>query len=59
MGQCINFEVGNDGSVIPAAGSPSGTNVNMSNGGDEEEEEEEDDDCLTMCLAKAGCALCL
>lgn len=52
MGQCVTINVGNRGAVIPEGGS----NINVGNTAGEEEEEE---DCLTSCLGKLGCALCL
>ncbi len=63
MGQCVTIAVGNNGSsgaVVPEGGN--GTSVNIGKGGedeDEEEEDEEEEDCISGCLAKIGCNLCL
>ena len=63
MGQCVTVAVGNTGStgVDPTSSKENSTNVNIGQGGEEEEEEEEEeeDDCLSGCLEKLGCNLCI
>jgi len=45
----------------PTSSKENSTNVNIGQGGEEEEEEEEEeeDDCLSGCLGKLGCNLCI